>query len=143
MSILLSIGLAMAAQGQSEQSPNMQTCNVDPRHKIVMQVAELPASIRDYLTENIPDLAARDRVFQRHDNVVHENLPLRRFVGGIDAGDMWVVVYERGITNSMHSVSFSKNMNNAFIPQSHLVGPLCAIIKSSIANVRAGNNDKF
>lgn len=130
-------------------SPSLKACSHPPSSSIVYDLSKLPKSIKDRINKILPDLAERNSAFQRDDQVIN-NLPKRRFVGAVSSNNRYVFVYEHGVVDHMHAITFSikeygrgGDKSYTMIPNGNLVGPLCPIVQASLLDVRAADPGHF
>ena len=129
----------------TDLSPSPAACEWPRGTRVLLDPRELPEPIRASLRQHLPDLAARDAAFQRHDVVPDPPLPLRRFAWAVSGRRSWVVVYEHGgFGDHVHAITFRERGaphprgQYMLFPNANLIGSPCAIVLRRLPASMAG-----
>ncbi len=142
------IGALATAQPAGDASPSLAPC-LQRARTAVLTLRGLPEQIRTDLAGRLETLVERDQKFQRSDNIQEPGLSRRRFVGAIEDRGIWVIVYEHGIIDHMHALKYVRQQRGVgppryvMVPNSNLIGPVCAIIEASFAAVEGPSAGHF
>lgn len=147
----ISFALIASAGGEDYASPSFASCTLPGGARTVLYVKELPYKIQKDIEDKFPNIAHRDEKYQRHDIIKENNLPGRRFVGGLLYKDSWTIVYEHGHPDHIHAIRYyhtrpSANKNERdfiLIQGANLVGPICPIIYASFSGVFSSDSGHY